>query len=133
MTTGQVSGRSAVLPTAGVFEYSDIQAYIAKNTLANEISEENAKIVILNGTNISGLAAEQEGKLKKQGFNIVNIDSAPTKKYNKTKVYTINKDKSVTIKKLEQKFNVQSSELPDELAKYGKGVDIVIVLGGDTE
>ena len=39
----------------------------------------------------------------------------------------------MTIKKLEQKFNVQSSELPDELAKYGKGVDIVIVLGGDTE
>ncbi|MDO4868538.1 MAG: LCP family protein [bacterium] len=133
MTTGQVSGRSAVLPTAGVFEYSDIQAYIAKNTLANEISEENAKIVILNGTNISGLAAEQQGKLKKQGFNIVNIDSAPTKKYNTTKIHTVNKDKSVTIKKLEQKFNVKSSELPDELAKYGKGVDIVIVLGEDTE
>lgn len=132
MTTDRVGSASAVVPVAGLYDYSDIQAYISKNTISNDISEENAKLVILNGTDISGLAREQQTKLQKEGYNIVEIDSAPTRDYATTKIFAINKEKTATIAKLESKFGVKSSTtLPESLAKYKQSADIVIVLGKD--
>ena len=130
MTTDRVGSASAVVPVAGLYDYSDIQAYISKNTISNDISEENAKLVILNGTDITGLAGEQQTKLQKEGYNIVEIDSAPTRDYATTKIFVINKEKTATIAKLESKFGVKSSTtLPESLAKYKQSADIVIVLG----
>jgi LCP family protein required for cell wall assembly len=130
LTTDMVGSASAVVPVAGLYDYSAIQAYIAKNTISNEIIDENAKVVVLNGTQISGLAAEQKTKLVKENYNIVEIDSAPTQNYKTTKIFAINSKKSATIKKLESKFGVSSSSsLPSEFSKYEQSADIVIVLG----
>lgn len=130
LTTDMVGSASAVVPVAGLYDYSAIQAYIAKNTISNEIIDENAKVVVLNGTQISGLAAEQKVKLVKENYNIVEIDSAPTQDYKTTKIFAINPEKSATIKKLESKFGVSSSSsLPSEFSKYKQSADIVIVLG----
>ena len=130
LTTDMVGSASAVVPVAGLYDYSAIQAYIAKNTISNEIIDENAKVVVLNGTQISGLAAEQKSKLVKENYNIVEIDSAPTQDYKTTKIFAINSEKSATIKKLESKFGVSSSSsLPSEFSKYKQSADIVIVLG----
>ena len=130
LTTDMVGSASAVVPVAGLYDYSAIQAYIAKNTISNEIIDENAKVVVLNGTQISGLAAEQKTKLVKENYNIVEIDSAPTQDYKTTKIFAINSEKSATIKKLESKFGVSSSSsLPSEFSKYKQSADIVIVLG----
>ncbi|MFZ2275584.1 MAG: LCP family protein [Candidatus Nanogingivalis sp.] len=130
LTTDMVGSASAVVPVAGLYDYSAIQAYIAKNTISNEIIDENAKVVVLNGTQISGLAAEQKAKLVKENYNIVEIDSAPTQDYKTTKIFAINSEKSATIKKLESKFGVSSSSsLPSEFSKYKQSADIVIVLG----
>lgn len=130
LTTDMVGSASAVVPVAGLYDYSAIQAYIAKNTISNEIIDENAKVVVLNGTQISGLAAEQKAKLVKENYNIVEIDSAPTQDYKTTKIFAINPEKSATIKKLESKFGVSSSSsLPSEFSKYKQSADIVIVLG----
>ena len=130
LTTDMVGSASAVVPVAGLYDYSAIQAYIAKNTISNEIIDENAKVVVLNGTQISGLAAEQKAKLVKENYNIIEIDSAPTQNYKTTKIFAINSEKSATIKKLESKFGVSSSSsLPSEFSKYKQSADIVIVLG----
>lgn len=130
LTTDMVGSASAVVPVAGLYDYSAIQAYIAKNTISNEIIDENVKVVVLNGTQISGLAAEQKAKLVKENYNIVEIDSAPTQDYKTTKIFAINSEKSATIKKLESKFGVSSSSsLPSEFSKYKQSADIVIVLG----
>lgn len=130
LTTDMVGSASAVVPVAGLYDYSAIQAYIAKNTISNEIIDESAKVVVLNGTQISGLAAEQKSKLVKENYNIVEIDSAPTQDYKTTKIFAINSEKSATIKKLESKFGVSSSSsLPSEFSKYKQSADIVIVLG----
>lgn len=130
LTTSMVGSASAVIPTAGTFDYSDIQAYIAKNTISNEIIDENAKIIILNGTQISGLAAEQKTKLSKDNYNIIDIDSAPKQNYKTTQLFLLNSEKTATIKKLESKFDIKStSNLTDDLLKYKGKADILIILG----
>ena len=131
MTTGNVGGASVVVPTAGTFDYADIQAYVAKNTNSSDVAKEEAKIVILNGTEISGLAAEQETKLASEGYTIISTDTAPTQDYAKTKIYVVNSDKSKTVKKLEEKYGVTSStSLPDWSSTY-ESADIIIVIGED--
>ena len=130
MTTGNVGGASVVVPTAGTFSYSDIQAYVAKNTNSSDVAKEEAKIVILNGTQISGLAAEQEIKLASEGYTITATDTAPTQDYTKTKIYIINTEKPKTAKKLSEKFGVETTEnLPSWSSNYD--ADIIIVLGED--
>lgn len=132
LTTDSIGGASAVVPVAGLYNYSKIQAYIAKNTISSDVADENAKIVILNGTQISGLAAEQEKKLSKENYNIIEIDSAPKQNYKTTQIIAVNSEKSATIKKLESKFNTtSSSNFPSDLSKYSETADIVIILGED--
>ena len=131
-TTGVINSVSAVLPKAGTYNYSQIQAYISKNTIGGEAIKENAKIKILNGTNYSGLAAQEQKKLEKEGFNIQDIDSAPKRDYAKTKIYYVKEDsKTATIKKLESKYSIKAEKLPSELSKIGEGSDIIILLGED--
>ena len=131
-TTGHVGSVSAVIPKAGLFDYSEIQAYISKNTLGGDIVKESAKIKILNGTNYSGLAAQEQKKLEKEGYTIQDIDSAPTHDYEKTKVYYIKQEsKPNTVKKLESKYSTKAEKLPSKLSSYGEDVDIIIILGED--
>ena len=127
-----ISSVSAVVPTAGTYDYNQIQAYISKNTIGGEIVKEKAKISILNGTNYSGLAAQEQINLEKEGFNIQNIESAPKRDYAKTKVYYVKKDsKNATIKKLESKYSTKAEEIPSGLSNFSKESEIVIVLGRD--
>jgi hypothetical protein len=131
-TTGSVGGVSAVIPKAGTYEYGKIKVHINKTTLQNEVTEENAKIVILNGTSISGLAAEQQTKLEADGYNVAAIDSAPTTDYEKTTLYVIDSKKTATIKKLETRYGAKAStKLPSGLASYKETADIVLVIGMD--
>ena len=131
-TTGVINSVSAVLPKAGTYNYSQIQAYISKNTIGSEVIKENAKIKILNGTNYSGLAAQEQKKLEKEGFNIQDIDSAPKRDYAKTKIYYVKEDsKTATIKNLESKYSTKAEKLPSELSKIGEDSDIIILLGED--
>ena len=126
-TTGLINSVSAVLPKAGTYNYSQIQAYISKNTIGSEVIKENAKIKILNGTNYSGLAAQEQKKLEKE-----DIDSAPKRDYAKTKIYYVKEDsKTATIKNLESKYSTKAEKLPSELSKIGEDSDIIILLGED--
>lgn len=131
MTTGNVNGASVVLPTAGLFNYSDIKAYISKNTNQDPVVKEEAKIVVLNGTKISGLAGEQAEKLSAEGLNVVEYDTAPNQDYSKTIIYKNSDSKPKTIEKLISKFQAGSAQnTPDSLRKYSDA-DIIIILGED--
>ncbi|MDO4872040.1 MAG: LCP family protein [bacterium] len=129
-TTGSIGAISAVIPKAGTYDYSDIRAHIKKTTLSDEVSQENAKIVVLNGTSISGLAAEQKDILEDEGYNVTKIDSAPTSDYEVDEIYAVNSNKSATITKLEKKYGVKAqNSLPNRLSEYAEDADIIIVLG----
>lgn len=100
MTTGPVDGQSAVLPAAGTFDYSDLQAYITQQLSSDPVVRENASIVVLNGSDTVGVAQTQADKLKAANFTVGTVDTAPTGTYDSVDIYVIDKTKTGTLDKL---------------------------------
>ncbi len=70
-------GQSALIPAAGIDNFSDIQKQIQKLFTADPVTKEGATTVILNGTQTSGLALAQENKLIAKGMTVA-IGDAPS-------------------------------------------------------
>jgi LCP family protein required for cell wall assembly len=70
------SGQSALIPAAGIDDYSEIQTQIQKILTADAVTKEGATVVVLNGTDTTGLAMSQENKLIAKGMD-VTADAAP--------------------------------------------------------
>lgn len=75
---GAPDGESALIPAAGIGNYSAIQEYINQITSFNPVVQEGATVVVLNGTNTSGLAAQVKAKLTAQSINVTQIADAGT-------------------------------------------------------
>ncbi len=132
LTTSNIGGLSVVVPKAGLNNYKDIQSYI-RNTLKDSfIKKENATVLILNGTQIPGLATTKSDELKSYGYNVLNAANAPTKNYPKTLVIDrVNGSKKYTKRYLEQRFKtIGTGSLPDSNIDP-QNADFVIILGAD--
>jgi len=70
------NGQSALIPAAGIDDYSDIQAFLKKQLSSNPVVQESAKIVVLNGTTTLGLASKIEKQLKAKNMTISDIGDA---------------------------------------------------------
>jgi hypothetical protein len=70
--------QSALIPAAGLDDFSQIMAQIKKVFSAAPLVKENAGIVILNGTDAVGLARLQKNKLFDQGASILATGDADT-------------------------------------------------------
>ena len=71
------SGLGGVIPTAGSFEYAEIQAFIDKNMSSDPVIREAANIVVMNGTATPGLALTESGRLAEAGYTVSNATNAP--------------------------------------------------------
>ena len=69
-------GQSALVPAAGLDNFTDIQKQIQKLFTADPVTKEGATTVILNGTQTAGLALAQENKLIGKGMTVA-IGDAP--------------------------------------------------------
>ncbi len=131
-TTGMINGQSVVYPTAGVADYSQLQAYLRTQLPDGYLLKENANVSVLNGTTTPGLAAQKADELKSYGYNVGTVDSAPTTNYATTVVVDLTKGKDPYTKNyLEKRFGVKSTTtLPDNTIKPGNA-SFVIILGQD--
>lgn len=132
LVTGDVGGQSVVLPRAGVGNYTELQSYI-RNTLKDSyIKDENASIIVLNGTNTPGLATTKGNELKSFGYNVIQIGDAPTKGYSQTQLIDLrNGSKKYTKHYLEGRLGVTATtKVPDGINTGN--ADFVIVLGSNT-
>ena len=127
VTTGMVGNASVVLPVAGQFDYSDIQAYIAQNLSSDPLVKENALIDVLNGSGEVGLAQRKAADVKANGFRVGQITNAPANITDAIQIYQINSAKTATAKALQDKFGVQPIVGP--LAGYTTNADFVIIFG----
>ncbi len=130
LTTGMVSSQSVVRPTAGLFDYSAIQAYILKRLTQDEATKENARVVILNGSGRTGAAKEMKEKLVAKGFNVTTTgDATVSKEYGKVAIYKVSTTKQpATTTKIKKtlKAPVKTEALP-----YGMvaDADFVVIVG----
>jgi polyisoprenyl-teichoic acid--peptidoglycan teichoic acid transferase len=70
-------GQDALIPTAGIGNYSQMQHYVQQLISNNPIVKESAPVVILNGTNVTGLASKAESSLSSKGLNVVAVGDGP--------------------------------------------------------
>ena len=130
MTTGTAGGASIVQPAAGLYDYSDIRAYIKSEIYSTPLSKEKATVVVLNGSGISGAAQKEADRLSELGLKVVHVGNAPgNEKSTKTRVYQLpaGKEKSATKSKFEEMYGSVSSDSP----KYNLSVDaqFIVVVG----
>lgn len=134
LTTTTIGGLSVVLPKAGADNYGAIHKYI-RNTLKDGfLKNENANVMVLNGTDRVGLATEKAEELRSYGYNVGTVDNAPGgKRYANTVLVDLRDGyKKYTRRYLEQRFGtVAVSGLPDSSIQTGSA-DFVIILGSDT-
>ncbi len=132
LTTGPIGNQSTVFPRAGLFNYDAIRTYVRTTLRDSELAKENAKIMVLNGTNITGVASTQAAILKSFGYNIGSLGDAPTHSYQKTVIVDLkNGINKYTQNYLEKRFGVKViKKLPDSSINPGTS-DFVIIIGAD--
>lgn len=133
LTTGAINGLSVVLPRAGLNDYEDVQSYIRNALKDGFIAQENAQIVILNGTDKIGVASQKSKELKSFGYNITQVGDAPTKNYQHTVFVDLrNGAKKYTQNYLEKRLGVKATKTLPAGITPGTA-DFVIILGNDTQ
>jgi len=127
-----INGLSVQVPKAGLFVYTDIQAFVRNSLKDAFIKKENATITVLNGTATEGLASRKATELKSFGYNVVSTGNAPNKNFTKTVIVDMRKqDKKYTRNYLEKRFGVTAvTQMPDPTIVAGDA-DFVIILGTD--
>lgn len=128
VTTGSYGGQSIVRPIAGLLDYSQIKSFIAKHFSNDPVQKEAAQVVVLNGTDKSGVAQTEATKLESKGFTITTVANAPDGTYGKAEVYQVGEGMSGTAAKLAELYGVTIKTTPPPLA-VAPGTNFVIIIG----
>ncbi|MEI7918048.1 MAG: LCP family protein [Candidatus Saccharibacteria bacterium] len=128
VTTGNYDGASVVMPSAGIYDYSEIQSFIKKNITSDPIVKEAAPIVVLNGTGQTGYAQTQADTLTAAGYTVSSVDNAPDGTYDKVEIYQIGTANVSTAAKLSKTYNVTIKTTKPPVLVTGD-VKFVIIFG----
>lgn len=125
------NGSSALIPAAGLDDFSDIQGFLKRLSSHDPLVQEAAKVVVLNATNTGGLAGSIRTTLTAKNINVTDIGDAKANQAVSSIIdlTTPTTQKPGTKKLLQQAFgNVVSSVNP-----YGKlySADFIVVVGAD--
>ena len=135
VTTAMINGISYVVPAEGAGVYTELHKYIAKAFSSDPAAREGAKILVLNGSGVSGVAAAEKKTLDSAGFNVSKIGDAPSGVYpDKYYLYDITGSKPGTKESLEKRYNVTaqgSDVIPQGIDS--KGYDFVLIIGKQSE
>ena len=75
LTDSMINGISYVFPTAGITDFSEIQAYIHSLLTPPSVESENPTVLVLNSTDRDGLASAEQANLESEGFTQITIDN----------------------------------------------------------
>jgi LCP family protein required for cell wall assembly len=132
VTTGNIAGQSIVLPTAGLFNYGGIQQYVRGLLKDPYIIKENAKVLVLNGTNTPTLATNEAAVLKTYGYNVIGVANTPASNWTQTTLVNLTNGKDpYTQHYLEERFDVKAIDHLSDKTIPTNGADFVIILGSN--
>lgn len=120
-------GQSALIPAAGLDDFTDIQAQIKKIFTADPITKEGATVVVLNATETSGLASKQLHELTKKGMT-ATIGDASADQAVTTIVDNSDGDMPNTLAYLKQKYTAEVAKNTTATIGY-PGADFIVILG----
>ena len=131
VTTGNLGGQSIVLPKAGLFNYDDIQAFVRGQLKDPYILKENAKVLVLNGTSMPGLATTLSGELKSYGYNVVGTGNTPNSDWTSTSLFDLTNRNKYTRNYLERRLGQKAQGSIGDKSIATNGADFVIIIGSD--
>jgi LCP family protein required for cell wall assembly len=123
-------GESALIPAAGINDYSDIQAFVRQQTSSNPVVRENAAITVLNATNTDGLASAVRTKLTTKGLNVTNIGDAQSDQPTTTIIDNSDGKMPATRAELVQIFGNHVTTTDPYAGMYGDP-NFIILVGND--
>lgn len=129
MKTANINGISYVIPSAGVGNYSQIQAYIARMTNNDPRVYEEPKIAVLNATGEDGVAAEQKTKMEEDGYTVTTIDNIEGNFEDYYTLYDISSRTPGTRTMLKEYFAATPKSGDEIPANVPRDYDLVVVLG----
>ncbi|MBR6505265.1 LCP family protein [Candidatus Saccharibacteria bacterium] len=132
MTTGTLdNGISYVFPRAGVGNYGSIQEYVATQLSNDPRVYEEPSILVLNASDVAGLASKEKNKLVEEGYNYVYTDNAPEGEYpTDYSIYMVN-SKPGTANLLEKLYNLEiKTTTPETLPQ---DYDFIIIINPEIE
>ena len=132
LTMGMIDNISYVYPTAGVGQYDQIHDYIKKSFSGKGYVLENAKIVVLNGSDTDGIAKNEKNDLEDEGFIVTQVANAPESDnlngFDGVKVYQTNSSLTKTAKALKKRYNVNiDTKVPNSLKQFD--CDFIVIIG----
>ena len=96
------------------------------------LTQENARLVVQNGTTVPGLASQTANYLKQQGFNILQFGPADTSTYPHTVIVVYSEEKLYTLQVLEALFQVTEENIRRS-PNLKSDVDFRVIIGSDFE
>jgi LCP family protein required for cell wall assembly len=96
------------------------------------LSQEDARLVVQNGTNISNLASQTALYLKSRGFNIVQFSPADTSTYPHSVIVVYSEEKNYTLQLLSAMFKVEEENVRRS-PNLKSDVDFRVIIGSDFE
>ena len=94
------------------------------------LSQEDARLVVQNGTDTPGLASQTALFLKQQGFNILQFGPADTNAYPHTVIVVYNEEKIYTLQVLTALFEVEEENIRRS-PNLKSDVDFRVIIGSD--
>ena len=128
------SGQDALIPSAGIGNYGQLQQDYLQLTSNNPVVKEGASIVILNGSDVTGLAGKERSVLQTKGIDEVTIADAGNTYTGTLIVNRSNSKDPATKQLLNQLFpgtvvtSATGSTEADEAANY-PNANFVVILG----
>jgi anionic cell wall polymer biosynthesis LytR-Cps2A-Psr (LCP) family protein len=116
-------------PTAGLYDYSEIQAFIKKKLNSSPIARESAHVIVLNASGVAGAATTEGDKLSELGMEVDEVGNAPESFSSLTKntIYQLSSDKPNTLSKLSSRYNATIKTEKPPVTVMGE-TDFVIIL-----
>ena len=118
-------------PAAGLYNYTQLRAYLKKKLYATELSKEDANVVVLNASGVAGVAQVEADKLEALGMTIDAVDNAPSDQtYGTNKIYRVGANaKEKTAAKLSSLYGAKPTAVTSVPGvTYADTTDYVIVL-----
>jgi hypothetical protein len=120
-------GQSALIPAAGLDDFTDIQKQITKIFTADPVTKEGSTVVVLNGTTTSGLAMKQENKLIAKGMT-VSVGDSPATQPTTTIIDNSQGEMPNTLNYLKTTYKATVTTNASLTTTY-PGADFIVILG----
>lgn len=130
------SGQDGIIPSAGLGNYTHLKAYYEQQASSNPVAKEGASVTVLNGSDVIGLAHQEETTLEKDSFTVSEIADA-TAEYPDSMIVDLSNGKDPHTKAaLEQLFSSNTTTVTStsgsaeagEAANY-PSANFIVILG----